>query len=336
MKYIEILLPIFRIYQLCGFAQFKIPLDTRHGVHQQVSHFWQIYNGLFLIYLSVLVFFNMVSYQSFLEGKATEMLTYLSYIMICGMRVLAMIVVVESTLKIKHQILFLYQLNEVDGIFRDELNAELDYKKLRRNSLIWMAIFCIQNTILMSLFMVEVFKDNEDIWDRIKWILYSFPLLVSSIKYYQISSYIKLIGLYFRIISVKLEKIHSMENRLHIEQKMITKNEAKSSQEIVYDEIVSMRRIYHVLWKSTKQLNDTFRWSLLLLTGGSFIIIVVNFYRTLVWIITSKADDDIATYFFLSICHTFYFVDLSGVCYHVSQEVSKNIKSNHMVYEMEN
>lgn len=60
MKYIEILVPIFRIYQLCGFAPFKIPLDARKDAHQQVSHFWQIYNGLFLIYLSVLVFFNIV------------------------------------------------------------------------------------------------------------------------------------------------------------------------------------------------------------------------------------------------------------------------------------
>lgn len=325
MKYIEILLPIFRIYQLCGFAPFKIPLGGQKDVHQQVSHFWQIYNGLLLIYLSVLVFFNVVSYESFLEGKATEMLTYLSYIMICGIRVLAMITVVESTLKIKQQILLLHQLNEVDDIFRDELGAELDYKNVRRNSFIWMTIFCIQNAILLSLFLVEVFRDYANTWDRIKWILYSFPLLISSIKYFQISSYIKLIGLYFHIINMKLEKIYSTENRLQIEQKMIMKISSKSTTEIVYDEIVSMRRIYHALWKSTAQLNVTFRWSLLLLTGGSFIIIVVNYYRTLVWVITTKQNenDDITTYFCLSICHTFYFIDLSGVCYHVSQEVRK-------------
>lgn len=323
MKYIEILFPIFRIYQLCGFAPFKIPLDVRRDVHQQVSQFWQTYNGLFLIYLSVLVFFNVVSYESFLEGKATEMLTYLSYIMICGMRVLAMIVVVESTLKIKQQILLLYQFNEVDHIFCDELAAELDYKKLRRNSFIWMTICCIQNAILLTLFLVEVFRDYENTWDRIKWILYTFPLLVSSIKYFQISSYIKLIGLYFQIINWKLEKILSTENRLHVEQKVKMKNPMKSSTETVYDEIVSMRRIYHVLWKSTAHLNRTFRWSLLLLTGGSFIIIVVNYYRTLVWIITTNpnVNEDIASYLFLSVCHTFYFVDLSGVCYSVSQEV---------------
>lgn len=324
MKYIEVLFPIFRIYQLCGFAPFKIPLDVRKDTHQQVSHFWQIYNGLFLIYLSVLVFFNVVSYESFLEGKATEMLTYLSYIMICGMRVLAMITVIESTLKIKQQILLLYQLNEVGHIFWDELNAELNYKKLRRNSFIWMTISCIQNTILMVLFMVDVFREYENIWERIKWIMYTLPLLVSSIKYFQISSYIKLIGLYFQIINMKLEKIHSAENRLHVEQKMKTKNSTKSSTETVYDEIVSLRRIYHVLWKSTTQLNVTFRWSLLLLTGGSFIIIVVNYYRTLVWIITTNqnANEDILMYTFLSVCHTFYFVDLSGVCYYVSQEVT--------------
>lgn len=322
MKYIEILLPIFRIYQLCGFAPFKIPFDTQKDVQQQVSHFWQIYNGLFLIYLSVLVFFNIVSYESFLEGKASEMLTYLSYIMVCGMRVLAMVIVVESTLKIKQHIQFLYQLNEVSDIFRDELATELDYKKVRRNSIIWIAIWIIQNAILMLLVLVEVFKDYENIWERIKWILYTYPLLVSSIKYYQISSYIKLMGLCFHIINMKLEKIHSTENRLHIEQKVATKQFAKSSTEIAYDEIVSLRRIYHALWKCTAQFNVTFRWSLLLLTGGSFIIIVVNYYRMLIWIITSNNEnEDVLSYFWISVCHTFYFIDLSGVCYHVSQEV---------------
>lgn len=327
MKYIEVLIPIFRIFQLCGFAPFKIPLDTRANARRQISHFWQIYNGLFLIYLSVLVFFNIVSYESFLEGKVTEMLTYLSYVMICGMRVLAMITVIESTLKNKQHIQLLEHFDQIGDIFRDELDLELDYKCIRRNSFTWMSIWIVQNGILMLLISIEVFKDYEDAWERLKWIVYTYPLVISSIKYYQIAAYIKLMGHYFHMITMKLANAHSMENRLHIDQKTTIKHFMKSSIEMVYDDIVSLRRIYHNLWICTAQLNMTFRWSLLALTGASFIIIVVNYYRALVWLITSNdnnhMDEEILSYIFLSASHTFYFINLSGVCMNVLQEVSR-------------
>lgn len=323
MEYIEILLPIFRIYQLCGFAPFPIPFGAQKGAQQPGSTFWKTYNGLLLVYMCVLVLINIISYESFLEGKTTEMLTYLSYIMICGIRALAAVTVVESTLKNDQHISFLQQLTEIGAIFRDELCTELNYKKVHRDAFIWITIWLIQNSILLTLILVEVFHDYENTWERIKWILFTIPLLFSSIKYYQIIQYIKLIGFYFHIINIKLELAHSVENRLHIGQKVATNNFFKPSNHVVYDEIVSLRRIYHNLWKCTAQLNLAFRWSLLLLTGASFIIIVVNYYRTMLWIMTpdKKVNEEMLTYFVLSVSHTFYFIKLSGVCYYVSQEV---------------
>lgn len=328
MKYMEVLLPIFRIFQLCGFAPFKIPLSTTQtSVKQQVSQFWQIYNGCFLIYLIVLVFFNIVSYESFLEGKASEMLTYLSYIMICGLRVLAIIVVIEPTVKNKQHIVFLQHFNEISDIFREELSTQPDYKQIRRNAFIWMTIWIAQNCILMSLIMIEVFRDYENTWEMIKWAIYAYPLVISSIKYYQIALYIKLMGYYFRMINMKLKNACSMKSRLNVQKNVKPKDFLKASHGMIYGDIVALRRIYHNLWKCTAQLNLTFRWSLLSLTGASFIIIVVNYYRTLVWVITAhnRMDEDILSYVFLSACHTFYFINLSGVCMNVLDQVCKKI-----------
>lgn len=91
----------------------------------------------------------------------------------------------------------------------------------------------------------------------------------------------------------------------------------------IYDQIVSLRQIYHNLWENTGQFNNTFKWSLLLMIGTSFVTIVVNFYRTLVWLITpSEADIEVIILFFVwSAGHTFYFIRLSSACNNVSQQV---------------
>lgn len=322
MKYLEALLPIYRVYQLCGIAPFSVPFDV--GT-QKRSNKWTIYNGALIVYLSALVIHNIVSYQTFLEGKSSEMLTYLSYIIICAMRALAVITVVESTLKSKQQIVLLRQLDSVDDILHDDLGIELDYKKIRRNAIGWMTFWTIMIAVVMSLFLVEVFHDYESKWERFKWFLYFIPLFVSSFKYFQIIQYIKSLELCFQIVNQKLEQIFSSKNRLSTESKSLMKKNAKPipMNDSVHDEIVSLRRIYHILWKSTAQFNSAFRWCLLLLIGASFSIILVNYYRLLVWLITpdKKHVTEMVTYFVWSLSHTFYFIRLSSVCYNVSQEV---------------
>lgn len=325
MRYLEALLPIFRIYQLCGFAPFSIPFDIKNGPHKSGEQKWKVYNGLFLVYMIVLVIFNVFFYNMFLDDKPSEMLNYLSYIVVCGMRVIAVVTVIESTWKSNQQVIFLQQLYTVDEILHKDLHIEMNFQKIRRNAFMWMIVFTTLNIIVFSLFLVDVFFDYENNWERVQWFFFIIPLFISSIKYFQIIHYIKSLGYCFQIINEQLETIFASQNRLS-DQSKIKKNSAllkRSSYNVLYSEIVSLRRIYHILWKSTAQLNKTFRWSLLLLIGASFIIIVVNYYRTLAWLITpeKKNTTETVTYFIWAISHTFFFIKLSSVCYNVSQQV---------------
>lgn len=321
-------MPIFRIYQLCGFAPFSIPFNMKSGPHKSGEQKWKVYNGLLLVYMMILVLFNIISYNMFLEEKPSEMLNYLTYIVVCGVRVLAVVTVIESTLKSNQQVIFLQQLSIVDEIVRKELHIEMNFRKMRRNAFISMVIFTTLNIIIFTLFLVEVFFDYENNWERVKWFFFTLPLFIPSVKYFQIILYIKTLTHYFRMINERLETMFASQNRLNVQSKslFVRKNSdllKKSSNDAVYTEIVSLRRIYYTLWKSTAQLNTTFQWSLLLLIGSSFIIIVVNYYRTLVWVITpeKKNTTETVTYFIWSMGHTFYFIRLSSVCYNVSQQV---------------
>lgn len=319
--YVKVLQRIFRIYQLCGFAPFTISSNDPSQTLSDTK--WKFYNGFLLVYLSVLVVINIVFYETFLEEKPSEMLTYLSYIMICGMRALAVVCVMESTWKKQQQIALLQQLDSAGDILSDDLGINIDYNKFQFHAYACMGIWLTQSIILLSLIWVDVFKDYESIWERIKWVIFTIPLILSPIKYYQFIQYVKSLGLCFQIINIKLEKIYVGKNRLNtISKKSNVKFKTIQSDTVVFDEIVSLRRIYHLLWRTTAQLNRTFRWSLLLMIGGSFIIIVVNYYRTLVWILSpKKGDHEILTYFFMAVGHTFYLIQLSSVCYSVLQQV---------------
>lgn len=328
MEFLKVLLPIFRIYQLCGFSPFSIPFDAKQPTQRGGQIKWQIYSGILIIYLIVLVIFNVASYQTFLDAKPSEMITYLNFGMIIGMRVLAVAVVVESALKSKQQQIFLQKLGNIVDILNQELGIGCDYKNMRLTAFIWITVWIVQNAIIMSAILVEVFGDYASNWERIKWILYTVPLIVSALKYYQITHYIDSLRFFFNIINVKLDKINANQNRLNIKDKVIKEPSEpikKPSENEIFNEIVSLRRVYHILWECTTHLNYTFQWSLLLLIGASFIIIVVNYYRTLVWIIASNGTETeaivIVTVFFWSVGHTFYFIKLSSTCYNVCDEV---------------
>lgn len=327
MIYLEVLLPIFRVLQLFGFVPFTVPFDMKNPtqVHDELK--WKIYNGILIVSISAMVVYNITSYEVFLGDKSTEMVTYLSYMLFCGVRALAAVCVIESTFKKEQQIVFLQQLGQVNEILVKDLGIELDYMRFRRNSIIWLTLWCLVNIVLLTLSLVDIFNDEEDNWIRLKWIFLIVPLLIPSMKYYQIILYIELLGAYFQTINHRVEKILLSKNRLSTQMKSVKKLKSElvkyQANGLIHDEIVSLRRIYHTLWKSTAQLNLTFRWSLLLAIGSSSSIIVVNYYRTLVWLIVSDQghNTERVAYFIWALCHNFFFIKLSSVCYNVSQEV---------------
>lgn len=325
MKFIKVLLPIFRVYQIFGFAPFPIPFDAEKGISRKDQRKWLIYNGILIIYLTVMVSYNIFAYQEFLcENKTEPMLSYLSFLIVTTVRGLAIVITIESIVNSKEQVKFWQRLNSIDRIFRDEIGVEQDYEKLRRTAFIWLAVWFVQITSVMAIVLVDIFgDDSESFWSKLMVILYALPLPVTAMRYYQIIQCIAYLSHRFQMINKRLETIYSGTNRLSTGEKQLKKKITNSTENKTYDEIVTLRRIYHILWENTAELNNTFKWSLLLMIGTSFVIIVVNFYRTLVWLITPTETDieGIILYFVWSSGHTFFFIRLASTCYNTLQEV---------------
>lgn len=328
MLFVNELLIIFRLYQFCGFAPFRIPFDSKKSAQRNGFAKWSIYNGVLIIYLGSLVLHSIISYQSVIEKQGGQLLTYLNFLIASVGRILAVIIAAESIANRKQHIQFLKHFDDIDRIYCDELFVFINYKKMRRNALFWLFIWIIKSIILISLVFAEVLRADIIAWKKTMSFFLTVPLLISVLKYFQVIHYIQSLGYRFEMINEKLTDIYAKTNRLNLNEKRLSssnnKEIDKSVDEVIYDEIVALRRIFYALWENTEQLNKTFRWSLLLLIATSFAIILVNYYRVLVWLLINREVEDLYTiivYTFWSTGHAFYFIKLSKTCHHISQEV---------------
>lgn len=326
------LLPIFRVYQFCGFAPFPLPLDFSRTIPKRSQYKWYIYNGMIIIFFATLVLYNMISYQMFLDGSETKMLTYLSFIMISSVRWLAVVIAIESVLNGKQQVEFISKLCTIDDIFTKELGMKPNYKRMRCVAIFWLAVWFTKSSILTSIFLVDVIRGNISAWEKCFWFLVTIPLILSAIRYYQVTQYIAALGYRFEMINERLNYIYGSTKRLNTKDKLTKKEKSTmnrtesttSDNERIYDEIICLRNIYHILWECTGLLNKPFRWSLLTLIATSFFVIVVNYYRTLVWLLIDRHTDEtsnIVMYFIWCSGHVFYFIKLSSTCHNVLQQV---------------
>lgn len=319
MDQLNALKPIFRIYQICGFVPFPIPFDMKLGVEKTARHRWLVYNICLIVYLTVLLLLNSMSYNILLEDKS-EMIAYMSFLILNSVRCIAVIIVIESILKGQEQIRFFRRIDHIDHIFRNDLGQTIDYKKTFNSVLVWMIIWIIKLIILICLINVDIFIASSRMWEQIMWILYTFPLCITSLKYFQVINYIHILGVRFEYINSILSQIYASKIRLNTSNSL---SDSQYRENRTYNDVVSLRRIYHILWESTAQLNNFFQWSLLLLIGISFVIILVNFYRTLIWMINVDAPNSmvIIVEFLWSVAHSFYCFSISNICYRVTQEV---------------
>lgn len=319
MKFIKSLVPIVRLYQFCGFVPFSVPFVNKKDVPK-----WKFYihSGVLTVFFFILFLYNIVSMNTFIGDEESKLLAYLSVIIVTLMRALAVIIMVESILKRHLHIEILSRIDSVDRIFRNELATSLDYKKMQRNAIVWMGIWQIQIFTLLSLIVYTLFEVNMSIWMKLFWIFCSCPIFISSMRYYQIIHYIRLLGFCFETFNIQLNQIYANTNRLS-KNKELPNVKANSARKSIYENIVSLRRLYHVLWECTGLLNKCFQWSLLLLIAASFFTIIINCYRTLLWVLVPGSSDigSAVTFLVWAGGHAFYFIKLSSTCHLISTQL---------------
>lgn len=333
MKYIKHLFAIFRTYQLCGFSPFPLSFDRNHiwgAKHSSDKRHqrWLIYSYSLLVTLFLLVVCNFVYHEIHSDTRVSTMLNYLTFLMFSTMRMLAVFVVFESLLTRNRQMQFLYLLNDVDEILTKDLAVTLDYRRLRQSGLLWLIFWLIKLTSLQTMIFVMRYGRTRSVLSVLLSLWYTIPLFISSMRYYQVTHYIELLGYRFKLLSNYANSICGRKYEIKYKiQTLMSKADHSKRNSDVYNEVVRMRRIHHHLWRATICLNSSFRWSLLLSIGCSFVIVLVNNYRSLLYAL-SKPDDrakfggsSIIIFITWAVFHSIYFVKLSSNCYNVLRKV---------------
>lgn len=318
MKLLKILLPIFHVYQICGFAPFSMQFDAKTK-HRMVF----IYTGFLIKCLAIFVAYNIFVYKTFFEEENSQMLSYLTFLILISVRIVGVVITIESLVNRREHLDWLIKLNQIDQMFAEQLKIGLNHKQIRRNGYIWLVVWLIQISICFLMVLVDILQDNSSVWLKIVWIICIIPLFLPTFRYFQIIHYIQLLEFVLATINKQLKAFYTRSNRLDVSKRSKNPNFVSNEDEI-YDRIVLLRKIYHMLWESTVKLNKIFQFSLLLLIGSSFLNILVNYYRTLYWLLSTTAPEStqlVIAYFYWSIGHTFYFIILSNTCYNISQQV---------------
>lgn len=326
MDFTREFLGIFRMYQFCGFTPFPLPINGTKSSDKNGQSKWFIYNGALIILFSAVVLHNILSYREFLMGDSREMLTYLSFVIITAVRMSMLLISIESIANRKQQIQFLQQLNAIDRIFREEVGVQMNFKKMRRIAFIWLAIWLTKSFILVAMVVADVIMEDSTVWSKLLWLILTVPLVISVLRYFQIIHYIQSLGYRIEAINTQLNDIYVNLNRLS-ETVSPEKNRRlinRTEEQEIRDKIVALRRIFYVVWRCSILLNRAFRWSLLLLIATSFVIILVNYYRVLVWLLIDrdlKQIEQVILFTIWSTGHAFYFIKLPNTCHQISQKV---------------
>lgn len=330
--FMTVLLPIFRVYQLCGFAPFAMPPFTRSFLEkskakvQQDNHRWAVYAKLLCAILFLAAVISMFTDNTYVVDKASRMLNYMGFLMVMSVRLLAATVVVESIMGTHEQINFLSILDSVDRMLQQRIGQLVDSAKTKTTT-IWWIVFWVLKIIALQSFIVftsHVLQDKGAL--KFVWLLYIIPMAMSSIRYYQLINYVEMIGLRFVALNQHLNNMCDTVKRVNTNSTFsiqLNHSGAQRDKKLV-EEIILLRVIYNQLWEASASMNTSFRWTLLLSIGSSFMIIVVNLYRSLVYLLTTSTQntlDDIIMFFIWSMYHILYLMKISKACAETIDEV---------------
>lgn len=323
--YIKVLLPIFRLYQLSGFSPFSMPPFSRSFLAesrakiQKDNYKWAVYAKLLCCGLLISAVTSMFTDTTHVVDKASRMLNYMGFLMVMSVRLLAAMVVVESLFGKSEQIQFLSILDSVDRMLQQRAGHMVDQMKTRSTTVTWL-IFWIIKIIALQIFIVHSSHALQQ-KGAIKWLwlLYVFPMALSSIRFYQLIHYVELIGLRFIALNEHLNNICGTVKRMNASTTFTIQLSQMGGQKDrkVAEEIILLRVIYNQLWEANASMNSSFRWTLLLSIGSSFVIIVVNLYRSLVFLLTTSSQntlDDVIMFTIWSMYHILYLMKISKAC----------------------
>lgn len=258
---------VFSIYRVLGLVpsqfnrlqtqNFTVVIKNRHRFYSIVEYFWIICLLIFEFY--ILIYSLILCYQYILHVHVTLYVGFDVFILTM-MRTLVIIITVESFGKRNVQVNILNNLFEIDTIFMQNLNFNIDYSQSRRsirnNFLKWCGVYIFTESFLIGMNLYEGANGLQDFL-----LLFGNPLLKLTLSG---SKYIT----FALLIKCRIDAMHetmtpnsfsmqtnSTQTFNHLQQFTIDQN-------IELHRMISLWQIFNKMHETIKLINYNFNWSI--------------------------------------------------------------------------
>lgn len=303
MKFIETILPSLRVWQFFCLSPFALTEKTRWP---KIDHNFNLYCLIYITIESVVFLHGIIfpRYYLNMDKDAPPITKYGAFIAMTLARVVAILCVIESWKKRPLQIKFFGKINKIDSILAYRLNIDLRHEANRRETT-WKSIIWLLSIIsLHAIFLTVLFINSDPLSEEWMgfWLGYMVPFSISSLRYHQMVTYVRLVRHRAEAINNFLKELCSLDERAAINNdlmnimrsvdKTLSANfEPDDSKMLLYNKLIEIREAYQQLYDASQDINVLFRWTLPINIAIDFQKGLTNIYYVIVLMLTWNSKE---------------------------------------------
>lgn len=327
MNVVQSIKPVTRVFQSFGLSVASSVKFKKHSF----EHFLKIYSILHIT-LRVAVFsYTLATDQFFIRSIKLPMFKTIDTVLVCAVRVIEIVNMVEALIKFREEQKFMDNLLEIDDILMHHFDVDIKPKQLRRASMKRLFTWtCIIIIFLLGIIYLSIGNDQY----LCLWLTFIPPFLTSSLTYFQIITWVEL-------IKYRLNKINQLVRNLNNDRHLITTDifgSIHGSLDTVHDSRILDRCVifcdlYRRMWMQANLVNDRFKCSMVFNIGNDFVSLVSNLYWIFMCILKKSGSDEISSgsSFLLSFISIFHIWMLSGACHSTAEEATRTAHAIHCI-----
>lgn len=320
---------ILHIFQWFGLSLIPVTSEKRP------SHDYYKFYSLFHIAIRVIILiYAAITNQFFIRNSELKIVSAIDTVLICGIRLVEIILLMESLSKREKEKQFFDELLRIDNVLKTRFHIDMiDFRRDAHLSIIWLCIFAFAEISILYL-------ARENAAYFYFCLTYLLPFITSSLSYFQIITWTKQIEYRFNALIQLLNDMNSDENEFaaHNWQPEIVKNTISCdlsgnlnenihsiNDTYLVNRLIIACDLYHRLWNETNLINERFRCSMVCNIGNDFVSILSNSYWMFMSLLKSNFSQNVSVFgcILWSCLSIFHILMLCKTCHSTAERATK-------------
>lgn len=349
MNTVAALRPVTRAFQLFGLSV-TAPCKFKNIPSNRII---KCYSFLLIVLRITIFVYSLAMNQFFIraEGFVRGFTWTIDITLMCGIRLLEIIILVEAFVKIRQEKQFMQNFLEIDNIFVHHFNIDLKPNDLKLSTIKRLIIWVCTFVTIVGVNLCLAYTHTSLL---LYYAIYAISFSTASLTYFQIITWADLIRYRLHIINRVINDLNNEQNKImlqksesddivyniHSDRKTNGVHNNDNSVDTIYEANVFKQfsiicDLYDRLWIQTNLINERFKCSMILNIGNDFVLLVSNIYFFFDCLRYHPCTFATTVIFFMStILNIFHVAMLSRTCHHTSDEatlIAHGIHKNSMV-----